>query len=354
MSSKTRMGLQRPEPVPSGTVRADRGAPRKVEGFVQGARQGLPNLSVVIPSFNEAENLAELLPRLPTMLDGLVPAWEVVLVDDGSHDETGKLLDEWCRQPGFRAIQLSRNFGKEAAITAGLDHAHGDAAVIMDADLQHPPELIAEMIKGWCAGYDIVYTVRSRRQDEGLLKRAFTRMFYRLVNIGSRFPIPTDAGDFRLMDRAVVEAMRQLPERNRFMKGLYAWSGFRSMATPYEPAARGAGKSSFNLRKLTTLALDGVTAFTIWPLRMVSWIGFGLAVASIGYGTYLVFEKLLVGNNEPGWTTIVVALMLLSGIQLVAIGVLGEYVARIFIEVKGRPSYVIRHQSGEGLKGEKS
>ncbi len=345
ISSQGPVGAVRPEP-----PKADPHAP-EAEGFVQGARQRLPNLSVVIPSFNEAENLAELLPRLVKMLDDLVPAWEVVLVDDGSSDETGELLEQWCRKPGFRAIQLSRNFGKEAAITAGLDGARGDAAVIMDADLQHPPELIEEMIEGWRAGYDIVYAVRSGRRDEGLLKRAFTRMFYRLVNIGSRFPIPTDAGDFRLMDRAVIEAMRQLPERNRFMRGLYAWAGFRTMATPYVPAARGAGKSTFNLRKLTALALDGVTAFTSWPLRVVSWIGFALAIASIGYGAYLVVEWLLVGNNVPGWTTIVVALMLLFGIQLIAIGVLGEYIARIFIEVKGRPSYVIRHQSGEGLKG---
>ncbi len=350
MSPKTTIESRWPTTDPRENARPGGLPARREPGFVQGPRQHPPSLSVVIPCFNEAENLHELLPRLRQLLDDLVPAWEVILVDDGSRDDTGRVLEEWCQQPGFCAIQFSRNFGKEAAITAGLDRARGEATVIMDADLQHPPEMIAEMVNGWRSGYDIVYAVRSHRQDEGLVKRMATRLFYRMVNIGSRFTIPTDAGDFRLMDRAVLNAMRNLPERNRFMKGLYAWAGFRSLATPYVPAARAAGKSTFSLGKLTSHALDGVTAFTSWPLRVVSWVGFALAFASLGYGAYLIIEKALVGNDVPGWTTIVVAVMLLSGIQLVALGVLGEYVARIFTEVKGRPSYVIRHQSGSGLQ----
>jgi len=223
----------------------------------------------------------------------------------------------------------------------------------MDADQQHPPELIARMLAGWQAGYDVVYAVRAHRKGQGLAQRTATRLFYKAVNIGSRFDIPADAGDFRLLDRSVCDAMRRLPEHNRFMKGLYAWAGFQARATPYLPAQRKAGRSSFKLRRLAAHAVDGIASFTTWPLRLVSAVGIMLAIASLAYGCYLVADYFLESHSVPGWTTIVVALMLLSGIQLIALGVLGEYVSRMYDEVKARPTYVVRHAAGHGLSAEK-
>lgn len=313
-------------------------------------RDWLPSLSVVIPCFNEADNLNRLLPRLQSVLETLVPEWEVILVDDGSQDHTPEALAFWAKQAGFLAIQLSRNFGKEAALTAGLEAATGEVTVMMDADLQHPPELIPEMLAQWRQGYDVVYPVREHRRDEGMVKRLGTRWFYRLLNIGGRFDVPADAGDFRLLDRSVRDALLALPERNRFMKGLYAWVGFKSTEISYTPEARASGRSKFGLLHLLTLSLDGLTAFTTWPLRMVSLIGLALAALAFCYGGYLVLDYLLNGHPVPGWTTIVVGLMLFSGIQLIGLGVLGEYVSRIFEEVKGRPLYVVRHRAGTNLR----
>jgi polyisoprenyl-phosphate glycosyltransferase len=313
-------------------------------------RDWLPGLSVIIPCFNEAENLNRLLPRLHTVLDGLVSDWEVILVDDGSRDNTPEVFTFWSAKPGFHAIQLSRNFGKEAALTAGLEAARCETAVMMDADLQHSPDLIPVMLEQWQQGYDVVYAVREHRHDEGLLKRLGARLFYRLVNAGGRFAVPPDAGDFRLMDRTVIDAMLALPERNRFMKGLYAWVGFKTAEISYVPEARSSGHSTFRPLHLLSLSLDGLTAFTTWPLRVVSLLGLILAFLAFSYGGYLVIEYFLEGQSVPGWTTIVVGLTLFSGIQLIGLGVLGEYVSRIFEEVKGRPVYVIRHRAGRDLR----
>jgi len=208
------------------------------------ARAQLPRLSCVIPCYNEAANLRLLLPILAEQLRGCTSEWEVILVNDGSRDDTSAVFDEWTHQPGFRAIEFSRNFGKEAALTAGLQAANGDVVVLMDSDMQHPPRFIPEMIKQWQSGSDVVYALRENRDDESLFKQVGTRAFYRLINAKSRFLVPPDAGDFRLMDRAVVEALMALPERNRFMKGLYAWGGFKSVAIPYEPAERAMGKKA--------------------------------------------------------------------------------------------------------------
>jgi polyisoprenyl-phosphate glycosyltransferase len=321
--------------------------------FTRVPRNWLPSLSVIIPCFNEALNLNRLLPRLQNVLDVLAPNWEVILVDDGSSDTTPELLEFWSGKPGFHAVQLSRNFGKEAALTAGLEMARHEAVVMMDADLQHSPELIPTMLEQWQRGYDVVYAVREHRRDEGVLKRLATRWFYRLVNSGGRFQVPADAGDFRLMDRAAINALLALPERNRFMKGLYAWVGFNSTAISYLPEPRGSGRSTFNLFRLIRLSFDGLTAFTNWPLRIVSLVGLVLALLAFSYGGYLVIEYLLNGHPVPGWTTIVVGLMLLSGIQLIGLGVLGEYVSRIFEEVKARPLYVVRHRAGRSLHEER-
>lgn len=306
-------------------------------------------LSCVIPCYNEASNLALLLPRLREVLGACADAWEVILVDDGSADATALLCQTWAAEPGFRALLLSRNFGKEAALTAGLAAAAGDVVVMMDADLQHPPELLPTFIEHWQRGAQVVYAVREDRSDEAAFKRVGTRWFYRLVNAAARFELPPGAGDFRLMDRPVVEALLALPERNRFMKGLYAWVGFPSVAVPYVPAARGHGQTHFGALRLIRFSLDGLTAFTTWPLRTVSALGALMAVMSMLYGFYEFVAYFLYGNEVSGWATIVVGLMFLSGMQMISLGIVGEYVGRIFEEVKGRPLYVVRQQAGQGL-----
>jgi len=323
---------------------ADRG------GFDVRPRDWLPGLSVVIPCYNEAENLNRLLPRVQSVLHALVPDWEVILVDDGSRDATHEVFAFWATQPGFQLVQLSRNFGKEAALTAGMEAARCETCLMMGADLQHSPDLIPAMLGQWQQGYDVVYAVREHRRDEGLFKRLGAGWFYRLVNAGARFQVPADAGDFRLMDRTVVDALLALPERNRFMKGLYAWVGFRATEISYVPAARSSGRSTFSLFHLLRLSIDGLTAFTTWPLRIASLLGFMLALLAFAYGGYLVIDYFVRGITVPGWNTIVVGLMFFSGIQLIGLGVLGEYVSRIFEEVKARPLYVVRHRAGRDLR----
>ncbi len=311
-----------------------------------------PALSCVVPCRNEAANLDLLLPQLRVALDQLVPVWEIVLVDDGSTDATAERIEAWIAAGGVRVLQLSRNFGKEAALTAGMEAAEGDVVVLMDADLQHPIELIETFLRHWRAGADVVYAVRRDRHEESWFKRIGVRGFYSLLNGGGRFEVPAGAGDFRLMDRAVVDALLALPERNRFLKGLYAWVGFESVAVPYVPRERMHGRSHFDALRLIGLALDGLTAFTTLPLRAVSVLGFAMALLAFGYGAFLTVSYLLYGHQVSGWTTIVVSLMLLVGIQLVSLGVVGEYVGRIFEEVKYRPLYVVKRRWGRGLKTE--
>ena len=325
----------------------DRGAAERGAGT---DRTRVPRLSCVVPCRNEAENLVNLLPLLDEVLSASVREWEVVLVDDGSTDGTADLLSLWAQRPGFRVLRLSRNFGKEAALTAGLQAARGDVVMMMDADLQHSPNLIPAMLRHWKAGADVVYAVRRSRSDESLFKRLGTRLFYGLVNAADRFEVPAGAGDFRLMDRAVVDALLALPERNRFMKGLYGWVGFDAVALPYTPEPRAHGETNFSRWRLIRLSLDGLTAFTTWPLRAVSVGGFGLALLAFLYGGYLTVDYLLNGNTVGGWTTIVVGLTLFSGIQLIAIGIAGEYIARIFEEVKARPLFVVKQDIGQGLR----
>ncbi len=308
-----------------------------------------PSLSCVLPCRNEARNLDELMPRLLDAVSALTDDWEVIVVDDGSTDATPAVLARWTQVEGVRALQLSRNFGKESALTAGLSAAEGDVVVTMDADLQHEPELIATLLQKWREGADAAYAVRQSRADEGLLKRLGSRAFYALLNAADRFEVPAGAGDFRLMDRQVVDALLELPERNRFMKGLYAWVGFNAVAVPYMPAPRSHGRSHFDLLRLVRLSLDGLTAVTTWPLRAVSVAGFGLALLAFGYGGCLTLDYLLYGNKVSGWTTIVVSLMLFAGIQLVSLGIVGEYVGRIFEEAKARPLFVVKRELGRGL-----
>jgi len=247
-----------------------------------------------------------------------------------------------------RYVRLSRNFGKEAALTAGIDRAQGEVVLLMDADLQHPPSLLADMMAAWVRGADMVAAARTSRTDESWLKRAGTWLFYRVVNANSPTPIPVDAGDFRLMDRRVVDALKSLPERNRFMKGLYAWVGFRNEIIPYVPNERHAGRSTFSIRRLSRLAFTGVTAFTNAPLRLWSGIGIVIALCALGFGGWIVLDHYVEGHDVPGWATLVTGMAFFSGVQLLSIGILGEYVGRIFEEVKQRPVYVVGSEAGQG------
>ena len=303
-------------------------------------------VSCVVPAFNEHDNLTLLLPDLQSVLVRTGASWEVIVVDDGSRDATCALMAAWVGNPGFRYVQLTRNFGKEPAITAGLEAAQGEVVLLMDADLQHPTDLIPTMLARWEAGVDMVYAVRENRDDESWSKRLGTRLFYSLLTGPRGVQVPQDAGDFRLMDRAVVNALMQLPERNRFMKGLYAWVGYQSEALTFKPANRQHGSSHFSAIRLLGLALAGLTAFTTWPLRAVSLTGFVISICSFAYGLYIVGEYLLYENPVSGWPTIVTILLFFSGINLISVGIVGEYIARIFDEVKGRPLYLVRQSLG--------
>ena len=311
-------------------------------------RDPRPAISCVVPAYNEAANLPALLAELTAQLATLSERWELIVVDDGSVDATPLALRPWLTTAGVRYLRLSRNFGKEAALTAGIARAAGDVVVLMDADLQHPPALLPRMLEAWAAGADMVCAARASRADESWAKRLGTAIFYRLVNRGGAVQIPVDAGDFRLMDRRVVEALKSLPERNRFMKGLYAWVGFETVIIPYMPAARLAGRSTFSMRSLAKLAFTGVTAFTNAPLRLWSAIGVFVALCSLLYGGWVLIDHFLFGVDVPGWATLVIGTAFLSGVQLLSIGILGEYVGRIFDEVKQRPVYVVASEAGRG------
>ena len=313
-------------------------------------RSQAPRVSCIVPCRDEAANLEHLLPTLIETLGTIAPEWELILVDDGSTDGTLMLLSAWAQRPGVRVLQLSRNFGKEAALSAGLQAAHGDVVVMMDADLQHPPALLPALFDAWRGGADVAYAVRDHRRDETTFKRVGTRWFYALLNAGDRFEVPPDAGDFRLMDRCAVDALLALPERNRFMKGLYAWVGFDAVAVPYTPQPRASGRTHFSPWRLIRFSIDGLTAFTTWPLRAVSLVGMALALLGFGYGAWLTCSYLIFGHALSGWTTIVVSLMFFIGVQMMSLGILGEYIGRIFEEVKGRPLFIVKREFGEGLR----
>jgi glycosyltransferase involved in cell wall biosynthesis len=324
------------------------------DSTVPGSRTGLPRLSCVVPALNEHDNLALLLPALAEMLTQISSVWEVIVVDDGSSDRTPELMNVFARISGFHYLQLSRNFGKEAALSAGLATASGDVVVCLDADLQHPLALIPEMLERWKAGVDTVYAVRKNRGDESWLKRVGAAIFYGILGQGQRVRIPPDAGDFRLMDRQVVDALLQLPERTRFMKGLYAWVGFKAEPILYIPAERLHGQTHFNLFQLIHFAVDGITSFSTWPLRAFNLVGSLVALLAFGYGIYLVIDYFLNGHDVSGWTTIVTGMFFFSGINLVALGTIGAYIARIFDEVKQRPLYVVKQNTRLKLPDGKS
>ncbi|WP_304729558.1 glycosyltransferase family 2 protein [Rhodoferax sp.] len=314
-------------------------------------RQNLtPSISCVIPAYNEARSLGALVPDILNALLALSEQIELIVVDDGSRDDTMAVMHSLCaRYPQVSYLKLSRNFGKEPALTAGMDAAQGDVVILMDADGQHPVSLLPEMVAQWRAGFDVVYAVRSTREDQSGLQIKLTGWFYKLVNLGNRVKIPANAGDFRLMDRKVVVALKRLTERNRFMKGLYAWVGFNSIAIDYQPLPRTDGKSNFGLRGSLSLAFTGILAFSIAPLRALTLTGFLLSVLALGYGLWVVGEYFISGIAVPGYATIVVGMMFFSGIQLLSIGILAEYVGRIYEEVKQRPNYLVSQRLGTGL-----
>ncbi len=303
-----------------------------------------PWITCVVPAYNEAESIAEFLCGLCAHLAGLSERFEVLVVDDGSIDATSQQV---IAQPGpIRLLTLSRNFGKEAAISAGLEEADGEVVVIIDADFQHPFPVIDEFIEHWQQGYDMVYAVRRERNTDSKLRRQLSRMFYQIMSRMSSVRIPEDAGDFRLLDRKVVHALRRVPESNRFMKGLYSWVGFRSIGISFTIEERRSSSSKFNFLKLLDLATTGLTSFSNLPLRL--WVGVGslISLLSIFYAIYILMETLIFGNPLAGWATLVVAVTFLGGVQLLSIGILGEYLARIFNEVKRRPNYIIAAKHG--------
>jgi glycosyltransferase involved in cell wall biosynthesis len=338
------MGNQPPVQVVERTPPA--GQQRAAAPIAAPPRPAQPSLSCVVPAHNEAANLPILMEMLTAQLQKMSPSWEIVIVDDGSRDETVMAVAPWLTRPGVVCLQLSRNFGKEAALGAGLDHARGDVVFTLDADLQHPVSLLPDMLAVWREGADMVYAVRRDRSGESAIKRVGTRMFYALMKFGSSIDIPPNAGDFRLLDRCVVEAVCALPERTRFMKGLYAWVGFRSRSIDFDPPPRTRGSSGFGLKALLSLAASGITAFSNLPLRLGSALGTVLALIAIAYGIWVVIEHFTSGHDVPGWTTIVAGLMFFSGIQLLTIGILGEYLGRVYDEVKRRPRYLVARRLG--------
>jgi polyisoprenyl-phosphate glycosyltransferase len=300
-----------------------------------------PQVAVVLPAFNEAENLERLVPSLCAHLRRFSSRFEVIVVDDGSSDATAAVTVALSVRFPVTLVRLSRNFGKEAALSAGLDHADGDVVIIMDSDLQHPVAVLDRFFEEWRNGYDMVYGVRADRTDERAFKRIMAGLYYRLLSRSANVDIHADAGDFRLLDRKVVEALRQLPERSRMMKGLYAWVGFPSKAVSFKVEPRGGGKTTFGIRHLSGLALTGFTSFSSAPLRVWIVVGAVVSLLSILFGVSIVVQTMIFGTDVPGWPTLAAGLSFLGGVQLFSIGVLGEYVARIFSEVKSRPLYLV-------------
>ena len=304
----------------------------------QGDADGL--LSVVVPAYNEAEVLPAFHDRLAAVFAKLPLAAEVVYVNDGSTDATLKIMESLrAADPRVAIVDLSRNFGKEIALSAGLDHARGDAVVVIDADLQDPPELIPELVRQWQAGYDNVYAKRSAREGETMLKKATASAFYRLIQRVSRVRIPEDTGDFRLLSRRAVDALKQLREQHRFMKGLFAWVGYPGIAVPYRRDPRFAGESKWNYWHLWNFALEGITSFTIAPLKIATYLGLVTAIGAFAFGSIIIYRTIAYGDPVRGYPSLMVAVLFLGGVQLIGMGIIGEYLGRMFDETKQRPLY---------------
>ena len=302
-------------------------------------------ITCVVPIYNEGTHIADFVEALDKTLNTLPYPFEILLIDDGSYDTTPQVIQELRGRFKLRVIRFSRNFGKERALSAGLDHARGDAVILLDADFQHPLELIPQFIAKWEEGNDMVYAVRQNRVGESWLKRNLAKIFYQITSKINEINIPANAGDFRLLDRKIVNALQNLPERNRFMKGLYCWVGFKQTAIPFEVQPRKSGTSQWSFHSLMNLAITGITSFTSFPLRMIALGGVGVAGISILYAIWIILSTLIWGIQTPGWATIVTTITFFGGLQLLAIGMVGEYIGRIFDEVKQRPHYIIDEEN---------
>ena len=299
-------------------------------------------LSIIIPAYNEEEVLDEFYRRITSVLDKNSLPYELVFINDGSRDNTLNLLERLNSQDErVVIIDLSRNFGKEIAVSAGIDFARGDAVIIIDADLQDPPELIPELVKQWQNGYDNVYARRTSREGESTLKKTTSYLFYRFIRAMTHIDIPIDTGDFRLLSRRAVDALKQLPERNRFMKGLYSWIGYSAIAVDYRRDPRYAGETKWNYWKLWNFALEGIASFTEIPLKLASYVGGFIAFIAFFYGIYIIIDTAVFGNDVAGYPSLIVTILFLGGIQLIFIGILGEYLGRAFSEIKQRPLYLV-------------
>jgi glycosyltransferase involved in cell wall biosynthesis len=309
-------------------------------------KAAVPELSVVIPVYNEEENIAVLFDRLVAALEGANLDFEIVFVDDGSCDGSVQKLNEMAASDKrIVVIELARNFGHQVAITAGLDFARGKAIVIMDADLQDPPEVLPEFIAKWREGNDVVYAIRERRKEAWFMRACYAT-FYRLLRCVANVEIPLDAGDFCIMDRRVVDLLKSMPERNRFVRGIRSWVGFRQVGLPFERHTRHAGKSKYTFGGLMLLALDGLISFSYVPLRVITLLGLSVSFMSLFMAVFFFVKKLFYGLSPPGYASLIVSIFFLAGIQLITLGVIGEYVGRIFEEAKRRPMYILRRTSG--------
>ena len=306
-----------------------------------------PEISVVIPFYNEGSNVRALFARLIPVLQKTGETWEIVCVNDGSRDNTLDLLiDASDQHPGVKVIDLSRNFGKDSALSAGLAYASGRAVIPMDADLQHPPEVILELIAKWREGYEMVYTVRRSRDYQSAGSRFASRAFYWLFKRFSEVTLPEGAGDFRLLDRKVVDALNRMPERNRFMKGIFAWVGFKQIGVPFDVEDRASGTGKWGFVNLLKFAISGLAGFSNLPLRIWGIVGASISLLAFAYIAVRLVRAAIVGIDVPGYESIIVTILFLGGIQLISLGVLGEYLGRVFDEVKGRPLYVVRDEFG--------
>lgn len=304
-------------------------------------------ISFIIPVLNEAANLDELLARVTSVLAQVPERWEIVFVDDGSTDDTlAAVRRHHARDPRITAISFSRNFGKELAIAAGLNYVRGDAAIILDADLQHPPEIALTFLDHWRAGYTIVYGDRMDRSTDGPFRRLYAHGFYQLFNFLSRSDIPSGAGDFRLLDRKAIDAMNRFKEQSRFNKGLYSWIGFKSIGVPYQVAERSGGFTKWSFRKLVRFAIDGLTSFSTLPLRVWSLLGLAISTGAIIYASIVLVKTLIFGTDVPGFPSLIISVMLLAGVQLISLGVIGEYLGRVYEEVKARPLFLVAETVG--------
>jgi glycosyltransferase involved in cell wall biosynthesis len=306
-----------------------------------------PVVSIVAPAYNEAKNLAAFIQAMTPVLDGLGEPWEIVFVDDGSRDDTlGLLLAARAADPRLKIIGLARNFGKDVALSAGLAHARGRAVIPIDCDLQHPPERIPEMVAKWRAGADMVIGVRTRRSEEGLIRRTSARMYYGLMRRMTNVEIPPNAGDFRLLDRKIVDVINQMPERCRFMKGIFAWPGFKTEAVEFQANVRAGGRTSWSLWKLWRFALDGLFSFSTVPLKLWTYLGGLCALGAFIYLMITLVEKIVFGISAPGYASLLIVVLFFNGLLLLSNGIQGEYIARIFEEVKGRPLFVVGNTWG--------